>query len=85
MRRATLSLAGLALALAGCATRPQWVMMNPRTGGLVSCEAPDLTGGSGAYLISRACVSACQAHGYRPMPGAPPSTGSDGTPPSCLN
>ena len=76
----------LALALlSGCATRPQLVMLNPHTGAVVDCEAPDLQASSGDYLVSRACLSACQAHGFRPVPGIRSKSSSDGTPSACLN
>ena len=71
--------------LAGCAQQhPQLVMMNPRTGVVVGCQVPDTLAGSGDYLISRACLSACAAHGFRPVPGVQ-TNGPDDTPPPCLN
>jgi hypothetical protein len=78
------SLLGL-LVLAGCATQPQLVMMNPRTGAVVDCEVPDLQAGSGDFLVSRACLSACQAHGFRAVPGALSRSSNEGTPQACLD
>ena len=54
------------LALAGCASHSQIAMLNPRTGAQVGCDTPGLSTGSGEYLVSRMCLSACQAHGFRP-------------------
>ncbi len=73
--------------LSGCASpsSSQLVMMNPRTGAVVGCEAPDLRAGSGEFLVSRACLSACQAHGFRPIPGAQNTSPSTGTPQACLD
>ena len=73
------------LSLAGCASRPQLVMLNPRTGATVGCESPDPLAGSGEYLVSRACLSACQAHGFRPVPGAKASGGGNSMPQACLD
>jgi hypothetical protein len=73
------------LCLAGCASRPQLVMLNPRTGVTVGCESPDPLAGSGEYLVSRACLSACQAHGFRPVPGAKATGGGGGMPQACLD
>ena len=75
----------LLLALAGCANQPKLVMLNPRTGVSVNCPIPDPTAGSGGFLISRACLSACEAHGFRPMPDQRPPTGDDETPAVCNN
>ncbi len=72
------------LCLAGCASRPRLAMLNPRTGMTVGCGLPDPLADSGGYLVSRACLSACQAHGFRPVPGAKAPTGG-GVPQVCLN
>ena len=74
----------LLVALSGCASRPQLVMLNPRTGTQVDCEIPDPSTSSGEFLASRACLSACQAHGFRPVPGAKASGFNTGTPIPCL-
>lgn len=71
--------------LSGCASRPQLVMLNPRTGVQVDCELPNPQSNSGEFLTSRACLSACQAHGFRPIPGAKPGTGGSGTPEACTD
>jgi hypothetical protein len=71
--------------LAGCATQPQLVMLNPRTGATVDCEVPDPRASSGEFLVSRACLSACQAHGFRAVPGALSKSSSEGTPQACLD
>ena len=63
----------LALAAAGCADRPQLVMINPRTGAAVDCQ------------VSRACLSACQAHGFRAVPGIQADRGGGGVPSECTN
>ncbi len=75
----------LTLVLAGCATRPQLVMLNPRTGATVDCQVPDAQAGSGEFLVSRACLSACQAHGFHPVPGTLSRSSSEGTPQACLD
>jgi hypothetical protein len=76
----------LLLILAGCATpQPQLVMLNPRTGTTVGCALPDLRGNSGEFLVSRACLSACQAHGFRPVPGVLSKSSNGGTPQVCLD
>lgn len=80
MRRAGLLLLAL---LSGCATHPQLVMLNPRTGVQVDCEVPNPQSTSADFLTSRACLSACQAHGFRPVPGARSGVGSGGTPDAC--
>ena len=72
------------LALAGCASHSQIAMLNPRTGAQVGCDTPGLSTGSGEYLVSRMCLSACQAHGFRPVPGAVAS-GDGGVPEAYLN
>ena len=81
VRAATL----LVLALAGCASRPQLVMINPRTGASVDCQLPDARAGSGGFLVSRACLSACQAHGFRPVPGVRAPQAGDDIPSACTN
>ncbi len=73
------------LSLAGCASRPQLVMLNPRTGATVGCDEPDPLASSGEYLVSRACLSACQAHVFRPVPGARTASGGSGMPQPCLD
>lgn len=84
-------IAGLALSfsvlvtLSGCAARPQLVMVNPRTGDSVDCQVPDATGNSGTFLVSRACLSACQAHGFRPMPNVQANSSNTDTPKVCNN
>ena len=82
VRRAALL---LLLATAGCASRPQLVMVNPRTGASVDCQLPDALAGSGGFLVSRACLSACQAHGFRPLPGVQAPQAGDGIPSVCTN
>ena len=71
--------------LAGCATSPQLVMVNPRSGMTVDCNVPDNQASSGEYLVSRACLSACQAHGFRPLPGVQAQAATDGIPTACMN
>ena len=79
------ALAGL-LTLAGCAQQqPLLVMMNPQTGTTVDCPLPDRMSGSGQFLVSRACLSACSVHGFRPMLGAEVMGLGDTTPEACLN
>ena len=75
----------LLLAVAGCADRPQLVMINPRTGASVHCQQPDVLAGSGGFLVSRACLSACQAHGFRPVPGVRVPQAGDDIPSACTN
>ena len=75
----------LLLALSGCAAHPQLVMLNPRTGARVDCEVPDPRNGSAGFLASRACLSACQAHGFRAVPNAAAGPGAGGTPAPCLD
>ncbi len=76
----------LVLALGGCAARqPQLVLVNPHTGATVDCQSPDLHSGSGDFLVSRACVSACQAHGFRPLPGVQAPDASPGIPTACTD
>ncbi len=79
-----LLLAGL-IVLAGCATQPQLVMLNPLTGATVGCPEPDPNANSGAFLVSRACLSACQAHGFRPVPGTNSTGFADSIPTACTN
>ncbi len=81
MRRALL----LALGLAGCAGQPKLVMVNPHTGATVGCQPPDPNAGSGGFLISRACLSACQAHGFRPVPGMQSTGPWPELPSACTN
>ena len=81
MRRAALIL----LALSGCATQPKLVMINPRTGVTVGCQSPDPLADSGAFLVSRACLSACQAHGFRPVPGMQSASSGPDIPAACTN
>ncbi len=76
---------GVLLGLAGCADRPQLVMLNPQTGMTVGCQVPNPNGGSGEFLVTRACLSACQAHGFHPVPGAQAGRGGDGVPQLCLD
>ncbi len=73
------------LALAGCANRPQLVMINPQTGAAVDCQLPDARAGSGGFLVSRACLSACQAHGFRATPGIQPAHYGNDIPMACTN
>ena len=73
----------LALWLGSCASRPQLVMVNPQTGATVGCQVPDTSGDSADFLVSRACISACQAHGFRAMPGVQAASGGDVTPSVC--
>ena len=75
----------LLLATAGCASRPQLVMINPRTGASVDCQLPDAMAGSGGFLVSRACLSACAAHGFHPVLGVEGKGSGDATPQLCLN
>jgi hypothetical protein len=84
MAGALLLLFGL-LALAGCATTPMLVMVNPRSGVTVDCNLPDPQANSGDYLVSRACLSACQAHGFRPVPGVVAPASSGDIPAECMN
>ena len=73
------------LAIGGCATSPKLVMVNPRSGMTVDCNVPDNQASSGEYLVSRACLSACQAHGFRPLPGVQAQAATDGIPTACMN
>jgi hypothetical protein len=73
------------LALAGCANQTKLVMVNPRTGATVGCQPPDARADSGAFLVSRACLSACQAHGFRPLPGVQATGGGPDMPIPCTN
>jgi hypothetical protein len=77
-------LAGM-LGVASCAARPQLVMVNPHTGATVDCPVPDRLASSGEYLVSRACFSACSAHGFHPVPGLEGKGSGDSTPQLCLN
>jgi hypothetical protein len=85
MRTRTLVAFGLGLALGSCAGGPKMVMVNPRSGATVDCQVPDSAGSSADYLVSRMCLSACQAHGFRPMPGVQPQGGGADVPQQCLN
>ncbi len=79
-------LAGLLLLLpTACASGPQFVMINPATGATVGCSTPDFTARSGDFLASRECVSACQAHGFRPDPNVQPVASDSGIPQACRN
>ena len=78
-----LPLALLPLSLAGCATNPQMVMLNPRTGATVDCQQPDPSAATGDYLVSRACMSACEAHGFHPVPGMQAPGGGSSIPEPC--
>jgi hypothetical protein len=60
-------------------------MINPRTGITVDCPVPDRLAGSGEFLISRACLSACAAHGFHPVLGLEGNGIGDATPEPCLN
>ena len=73
----------LALALSACSSGPRLVMLNPRTGSTVGCQVPDATSGAADFLVSRACLSACEAHGFRPMPGVQGSAAGSGIPSEC--
>ncbi len=85
MRIRTAVMLAVLLGVTGCAERPQLVMLNPRTGILVGCPVPDTLSGSGEFLVSRACLSACSAHGFRPVPGVQTKGSDDATPSVCLN
>jgi hypothetical protein len=83
--RPGIALAGL-LGLAGCVQQqPLLVMVNPHTGATVDCPIPDRLAGSGEFLVSRACLSACAAHGFHPVLGAEVTGPGDATPEPCLN
>ena len=73
----------LLLALSGCEAYPQMVMLNPRTGATVDCQQPDPTATPGDYLVSRACLSACEAHGFHPVPGIQAPSGEPSIPEPC--
>ncbi len=73
----------LLLALSSCTTYPQMVMLNPRTGATVGCQQPDPTASPGDYLVGHACISACEAHGFRPIPGMQSPNGEQGIPDQC--
>ena len=85
MRMRAAFLLSVTLGLSACAERPQLVMINPHTGIQVGCPVPDTLAGSGEFLISRACLSACSAHGFRPVLGAEVKGSGDATPAPCLN
>jgi hypothetical protein len=83
MRAATLALAVL---LAGCAgEHPQFVMVNGRTGTIVNCQMPETGASAGDFLVSRACLSACEAHGFHPVPNVQAPPGQYATPAPCEN
>ncbi len=65
--------------------QPKLVMLNPRTGATVGCQPPDPNAGSGGFLVSRACLSACQAHGFRPVPGMQSTGPWPELPSACTN
>lgn len=73
------------LTLASCAQQQLLVMRNPRTGATVGCPVPDRLANSGEFLVSRACLSACSAHGFRPVLGEQSRGPADETPTPCLN
>ena len=73
------------LLLGGCATEPKLVMMNPRSRAIVDCDVPADGASSGEFLVSRACLSACQAHGFRLVPGLQAPGSGSGIPTECLN
>ncbi len=73
----------IALALSGCTTYPQLVMLNPQTGATVGCQQPDPGGSPTDYLVSHACISACEARGFRPVPGMQGGVGEQGIPDQC--
>ncbi|WP_158746416.1 hypothetical protein [Acidisphaera sp. L21] len=75
----------IVLTLGGCASGPKMVMVNPHSGATVDCELPDSGGSSADYLVSRMCLSACQAHGFRPMPGVQALGNGADVPQPCLN
>ena len=86
MRRLLLGVAVLT-GIAGCAPRDQLVMLNPRTGALVGCERPDPYATSGEFLASdaRACISACHAHGFVPVPQIKAQGAASATPAPCAD
>jgi hypothetical protein len=73
------------LTLGGCARPPQLVMVNPHTGATVDCEAPRPGASSGEFLISRACLSACGAHGFQLLPGVQAKDSGGDFPRACEN
>lgn len=57
----------LMLTLSACAAKqPQLVMLNPQTGVTANCPVPSPNAGSGNFLVSAACLSACRHHGFHP-------------------
>ena len=79
-------IAALALLLpAACSAGPQLVMVNPATGATVGCAIPDFSADSGQFLVSRECISACQAHGFRPDPTGRSGAGDSAVPQACQN
>ena len=88
MRVRTVTRVFLSLVLllpAACASCPRLVMVNPATQTTVDCPMPDFSADSGGFLVSRECVAACQAHGFRPQPGATPVASDSAIPPACEN
>ena len=77
----------LTLLLAGCATNPQLVMLNPRTGATVDCQQPNTAASPtpADFLVSHACLSACEAHGFRPVPGIQAPMAAPAIPDQCSN
>ena len=73
------------LLLPACTAYPQLVMLNPRTGATVDCQLPDPTATPADFLVSRACLSACAARGFRPVPGMPAPPAEPSIPDQCLN
>ncbi len=83
MRRVVLTL--VLLVPAACTGGPQLVMVNPATRAIVDCPMPDFSADSGGFLVSRECVAACQAHGFRPQPDATPVASDSTIPQACEN
>ncbi len=73
------------LLLPACASYPHLVMLNPRTGATVDCQQPDPTATPGDFLVSHACFSACEAHGFRPVPGMQAPSAGTSIPDQCSN
>jgi hypothetical protein len=85
MSRAAVFLLPALLTLGGCARPPQLVMVNPHTGATVDCQAPRAGASSGEFLISRACLSACGAHGFQIVPGVQAARSDGDFPRACDN
>ena len=83
--RARVAVGCLLLSLAGCQSYPQLVMVNRQTGATVDCQVPDLNAPPAAFLVSRACLSACEAHGFRAIPNVPAPAGPPDIPTACSN